>query len=589
MKGREILINFIKERLWSYIIGAIILVAASIVSSVVPRLLGTITDGLEKRMPPEYIYRYTLLMLFASVGAFVLRFCWRYFLIGNSRNVECYLRDRLFKHLQTLPVSFYNNKKTGDLVAYAINDIQAIRMTFGFGFVAILEGVILNSVSIFFMVKTINPIITIIALLPMPGVVFIMTKLRRVIRERFRRVQEAFAEISDKVQENISGIRVVKAFAQEEEETKKFAVYSKKRVDTYMSLTRVSASLGPTSNICFGVSFLIFIIYGSTLVLRGVISLGDYVAFNSYMAIIMRPIMNISRIIEIWQRGIASFRRLNEIFETTSDIKDGTATDITEIKGDIYVKNLTFTYPGATKAALEDVSFHLPAGKTLGILGTTGSGKSTIVNLLLRLYNVPEGSIFIDGRDINDIPFAVLRESIGCVPQDNFLFSTSIRNNIMFFRPVYTDEEVAEAAKIAGVYDNIVAFPDGFETVVGERGVTLSGGQKQRVSIARAVIKNPSVLILDDSLSSVDTKTEDLILGNIKKVLADRTGIIIAHRVSTVMHADEIIFMDEGRIIEMGNHEQLMSKKGAYYNLYLMQTAQNDENGNYDEKEDAAI
>ncbi len=592
MRVKQILWDFIKKFKWRYIIGIVFLIITSFITSMIPRLLGFITDSLNNKMPLSDIVRYLIILVGAAVGAFIFRFTWRYFLVGNCRYLECYLREKLFAHMQTLPATFYDNNKTGDLVAYAINDIQAIRRTFGFGFTAILDGVVVNTVSIAIMVRTINPVLTAMALLPTPFIEFILYKLRRKIRERFTAVQKAFAQISEKVQENISGIRVIKAFAQEEEEVEDFLKYSQTRVDTHMRLVRVSAAFWPLTQFMFGISIVFFIIYGSQLVTRGTISLGDYIAFNSYVMIIMRPIVSISRVIEIWQRGMASAGRLDKIFQEkgekgsksiyvvpdimmrkTEDRKHSLEASYTyeSLKGDIEIRNLDFTYPGSDEKALKGINLKIKEGETLGILGTTGSGKTTIANLLLRLYDVEDGRILIGQKDINHIPLKALRESIGYVPQDNFLFSTTIRNNIEFFRPIYQDEQVNLASKMAGVYDDILSFPDGFETVVGERGVTLSGGQKQRVSIARAIIKEPSILILDDSLSAVDTKTEEKILNNLKKVLEGRTGIIIAHRVSSVRYADQIIFMDNGRIIERGKHDELMEMKGAYYRLYQSQ------------------
>jgi ATP-binding cassette subfamily B multidrug efflux pump len=573
MKARQILINFMKSHAISYIAGILILFGTTFLAMLIPKLLGLITDGLNRKdMTQGSIIQNVLLMMAIVVAVFILKFLWRYFLIGNCRSIECYLRDHLFKHMQTLPLSFYSNSRTGDLVAYAINDVQAVRMTFGFGSIQILDGSTLAIVSILFMVQTINPVLTIMALAPVPVAVFIMVNVGRLIRGRFRKVQEAFASISEKVQENISGIRVIKAFAQEKEEVDNFLKYSQRRVDTQMSLTRISALLGPCAQICFGVSFLLFIVYGSKLVIEGTITLGDYVAFNTYMLAIMGPVTNISRIIDVWQRGLASYRRLATIFDSPSasglTSEDGSVCDI---KGRLEVKNLNFTYPGAKRRALKNINLTLDQGRTLGIIGKTGSGKSTLINLLLRLYDIDDGRISIDGTDINDIPVDILRECIGYVPQDNFLFSTTIRQNIEFFKSIYTEDEVEEAARLSGVYDNIVSFPEGFDTVIGERGTTLSGGQKQRISIARAIIKNPSILILDDSLSAVDTKTEEEILGNIKKLLDDRTGILISHRISTIMNADEILFMSGGRIAERGTHEQLMGLKGLYYELYKAQ------------------
>ncbi len=574
MKARQILIHFIKSHKLSYIAGILILLGTTFLAMLIPKILGIITDGLNRKdMPGNMVVKNIVLMLAVVIAVFALKFLWRYFLIGNCRSIECYLRDNLFKHLQTLPLSFYSNSRTGDLVAYAINDVQAVRLTFGFGSIQILEGAALGIISILFMVRTIDPVLTIMALSPVPIAVFIMVKVGRHIRGRFKKVQEAFASISEKVQENISGIRVIKAFAQEKEEVDNFLKYSQRRVDTQMNLTRISALLGPCAQVCFGLSFFLFIVYGSKLVIENTISLGDYVAFNTYMLAIMGPVTNISRIIDVWQKGLASYRRLSVIFDTPP--ASGLTSDdscVCSINGKLDIKNLNFSYPGAKRRALKNISLTLEQGKTIGIIGKTGSGKTTLINLLLRLYDIEDGHILIDGRDINDIPVDILRECIGYVPQDNFLFSTTIRNNIEFFRSIYSDDEIEEAARLSGVYDNIVSFPEGFDTIIGERGTTLSGGQKQRISIARAIVKNPSLLILDDSLSAVDTKTEEEILCNLKRLLVNRTGIIISHRISTIMHADEILFMNGGRIAERGTHGQLIEMKGFYYELYRAQT-----------------
>lgn len=577
MEVRKILLNFIRERIFSYIAGVLLLVVASVVSLRIPKILGKVTDMLNKGQGTvEEIRIQLVLMVGFAVLGFVLRFCWRYFLVGNCRHVESYLRRKLFAHLQTLPVSFYNNRKTGDLVAYAINDINAIRRFFGFGFTALIEGVLINAVSVYYMARTIEPVLTLMALGPVPIVVAVTILLRKTIRTRFEMVQKSFATISGRVQENIMGIRVVKAFAQEAHEIKRFDELSRQNVETNMRMVRVSGALGPVTQACFSISFLSFIIYGSKLVATGEISLGDYVAFNSYMAGIMKPVINISRIVEIWQRGAASAKRLNEIFSEKSDIPDGDESDIKNF--DIEIRNLTFTYPGTDTPVLKNINLRIPSGTTLGIVGKTGSGKTTLANLLLRLYPVPDGHIFINNTDINRISLETLREKIGFVPQDNFLFSATIKDNIGFYQENVTDEEIEEAAKMSGVYDDILEFPDGFDTVVGERGITLSGGQRQRVTIARALVKNPSVLILDDSLSAVDTETEKEILTNLRDILKHRTGVVISHRVSTVMYADRIIYLENGSIAEEGSHEELMGRKGAYYRLYMSQTEKTDDN-----------
>lgn len=577
MEVKKILTNFIKERILSYIAGILLLIAASIISLRIPKILGKVTDMLNKGQGTVKEIRLQLLLMivFAILG-FVLRFCWRYFLVGNCRHVESYLRRKLFAHLQSLPVNFYNNHRTGDLVAYAINDINAIRRVFGFGFVALIEGVLINTVSVYYMARTIEPVLTLMALGPVPVVVAVTILLRKTIRNRFEKVQKAFATISERVQENIMGIRVLKAFAQEEHEMVKFDKLSRDNVSTHMRMVRVSGALGPVTQVCFSFSFLFFIIYGSKLVATGIISLGDFIAFNTYMATIMKPVINISRIVETWQKGAASAKRLNEIFSETSDILDGEENDIKDY--DIEIRNLTFTYPQTEIPVLKNINLKIPSGTTLGIIGKTGSGKTTLANLLLRLYPIPDGHVFINNIDINQISLETLRGKIGFVPQDNFLFSTTIKTNIGFYHEGITDEEIEEAAKMSGVYDDILEFPDGFDTIVGERGITLSGGQRQRVTIARALVKNPSILILDDSLSAVDTETEREVLGNIRNILKHRTGIIISHRVSTVMNADKIIYLEDGRIIEEGSHQELMEQKGAYYKLYMSQTENPDEN-----------
>lgn len=578
MPVKKILINFVKERLFSYIAGVCILVVTSMITLRIPKVLGNVTDMLNHGHGAITEIRSRLIWMFSLAAmAFALRFCWRYFLVGNARHVESYMRRKLFAHLQSLPVSFYNNRRTGDLIAYAINDINAIRRVFGFGIVAAIEGVLVNSFSIYYMAETIDPVLTLMALGPVPLVIIATIMLRKTIRNRFDKVQKAFAAISERVQENIMGIRVIKAFAQEQPEMDGFHKLSGQNVKTHMRMVTVSGALGPVTEICFSASFLVFILFGSRMVIQGEISLGDFIAFNTYMASIMGPVKNISRIIEIWQRGSASVKRLNDIFLEKSDIPQGEKELITDRSSDIEMKDLTFTYPGTITPVLKDINMTIPSGSTLGVIGKTGSGKTTLASLLLRLYPVEEDHIFLDGIDINKVSLEVLREKIGFVPQENFLFSTTIGQNIRFYQEGISEEDVENAAKMSGVYDNILEFPEGFNTVVGERGVTLSGGQRQRVSIARALVKNPSILILDDSLSAVDTETESEILGNIKTILKNRTGIIISHRVSTVMQLDNIILMEDGAIVEQGNHEELMKLEGAYYRLYISQTENSQE------------
>jgi len=580
VKAKKLLFEFIFLRKWYYLIGIIVLVFTTLLASLIPLLLGYITDGLQGvEAYSEQVRLYIGLFILITLSVFALKYTWRYFLIGNCRFVECFLREKLFKHLQSLSATFYDNHKTGDLIAYAINDIQAVRMIFGFGSIAILEGVITNGASIFFMITTINPFFTLIAVGPSLLLIIVLIKLRTEIRERFRRVQKTYAEVSEKVEENIMGIRVLKAYAQEKEEVSSFLELSKKRLDTQMNLTKVSGIIGPATQITFGISFFVFIAYGSQLVANGTISLGDYVAFNSYMMLIMGPITNIARVIEVWQRGLASLKRLDDIFLIQNENlskNEKESVDIS-INGSIEIKNLTFTYPGSTKKVLKNVNLVIPKGTTLGITGKSGSGKTTLVNLLLKLYPVEDGKIYIDGVDINNIDIGELREKIGCIPQEHFLFSTTITDNIAFFNNIYSKDEIELASKLSEVYENITSFPNGFETIVGERGVTLSGGQKQRISIARALIKKPVIIIMDDSLSAVDAKTEEQILRNMGGVLSGVTGLIISHRVNALRHSDKILYLENGEVAEFGSHEDLMKLEKRYFKLYQIQLEESNE------------
>lgn len=572
MKNR-VIIDFIKKHWIGYVVGIAFMVLSSFIQTLIPSILGQIIDFLKSpSIDRDIVLKYTGYMVFAALLTFLTRFIWRYFIMGNARKLECYMRQKLFEHFQSMSLSFYNKNKTGDLMAYAVNDISAVRQTFGPGFALVINGIGIGSISFISMIKSVNFKLTIMALLPIPFIIFLMSRIGKEIQIRFRKVQESFAAISDRVQENISGIRVIKSFAQEDDEVLRFEELNSNIKRANISMVRASSILSPMTEVLFGISFMINLIYGSRMVMRGEITLGDFVAFNGYLTMIMRPVISIGRVINIFQRGMASFKRIKEIFNVEPEIQDSLeALEPENINGDIEIKNLTFSYPDIEEPALKNINLKVKGGQILGIVGKTGSGKTTIINLLLKLYNVERNKILIDGKDINDISLEVLRENIGCVPQDNFLFSTTIENNIRFFTDEYTDEDVLNAAQMSMIYQAIMDFPEGFNTVVGERGVNLSGGQKQRISIARAIIKNPSVLILDDALSAVDTKTEEGILENLKAVLNGRTGIIIANRISAVRNADLIIVMDKGEIIERGTHKELITNNKLYYKLYKEQ------------------
>jgi ATP-binding cassette subfamily B protein len=570
--GKKILINFFNEHKVSYIIGVIFMLLTSYIQTLFPKILGDTIDILKlNNFNPKSVYINIIYIMLIAVGTFVSTYAWRNLVNGNGRKLECNLREKLFDHFQKLSPEFYNKRKTGDLIAYAINDINAVRATFGPTAAMAINGIVICAISVYSMSKAINWRITILSLMPVPFIIYFMFNIGGIVRKRFKKVQENFALISDRVQENINGIRVIKAYVQEDKEVEKFEKLNDQMAESNLDMIRISSYVSPMIEICFTISFVLNLILGGNMVLKGSISLGAFVAFNGYLSMIMNPIISIGRIITAFQRGMASLSRLNEIFSITPDIEEPEHFIKTYVKGTIKIKNLSFSYPGSKEKALNDINLVIPEGHTLGIIGKMGSGKSTLVNLLLKMYNVPQGKIFFDGVDINDCQLKGLRNSFGFVPQDNFLFNTSILNNIKFFKNIYSDEEVINAAKNSCIYESIMTFSDGFNTILGERGINISGGQKQRISIARALIKNPDILILDDALSAVDTITEVQILEKLEKIRKNKTSIIVAHRISAVMNADEIIVLDNGKIIERGAHIELLEKGGVYYDIYKSQ------------------
>ncbi|URZ15183.1 ABC transporter ATP-binding protein [Clostridium felsineum] len=570
--GNSILLSFFKKNKFKYILGFIFVILSSYIQTLFPKVLGNTIDILKQNnFSILYVKKNILYIILIAIFTFAFTYIWRNLIIGTGRTLECHLREQLFDKFLELSPEFYNNEKTGNLIAYAINDISAVRMTFGPSIAMSINGLTVCISSIYSMIFSINLRLTLLCLAPIPFIIVIMFKISKLIRTRFTTVQESFGNISDKVNENISGIRVIKAYVEETKEVGNFEKLNDAMSNANLKMVRVSSALSPIIELCFSISFSLNLIIGGNMVLKNSVSLGDFVAFNTYLAMIMAPVLSIGRVLIVFQRGMASLKRLNKIFSTKRILLDGEKNITKSFCGNINIKGLNFTYKGTNKLALKNINLSIRKGEVIGIVGKTGSGKTTLANLLLKLYNVENSTIYFDNTDINDYNLSSIRDNIGCVLQDNFLFSSTIKNNITFFKNIYTDEEIINAAKMSLIYNTILSFENGFDTILGERGINLSGGQKQRLSLARALVKNPKILILDDALSAVDTVTETKIIENLQQFRHKKTLIIIAHRLSAVKNADKIIVLDKGEISEMGTHKELLEQGGLYYDIYKEQ------------------
>ncbi|WP_028987511.1 ABC transporter ATP-binding protein [Thermicanus aegyptius] len=574
MKEFRTILPFVWKNRWKYVWGILWIILVDALQMVIPKVMGRFIDGLkEGTMTSKEMLLFSLAILLLAVLIFIFRYLWRIFIFGTARSLEYELRNQLFAHFQKMSTHWFSHHKVGDLMAHATNDIGAVRLSFGSGIVMSLDTLVMTLLTLTMMASTINWTLTLIALIPLPVLALTTQRFGKVIHRRFRQAQEAFSHLSELAQENFAGARVVKAFVQEEAEVERFTQANRNYLQKNLSLIQIQSIYQPLLTFFSGLSLFIVLGFGGKLVLEGAISLGDFVAFTSYLGLLTGPMMAIGWVVNILQRGAASMERLNRIFRTPPEITDTPEKDdsIRALRGDIEIQRLTFRYPGTKKEVLKEISLHIPAGTSLAIVGRTGSGKSTLVHLLARLYDVEEGEIRIDGHPLRTIPLDVLRRDIGFVPQDHFLFSTTIRDNIAFGVDRAGEEEVRKAAEDAQILENILNFPEKFQTMVGERGVTLSGGQKQRVAIARALIKNPKILILDDSLSAVDTQTEERILERLREIMKERTSILISHRISTVKEADQIIVLEEGKIVERGDHASLLRQGGIYAEMYRRQ------------------
>jgi len=561
-----------------YLLGIVCLGVIDYLQTTIPLYIGEIIDGLKTgTVNLNNIWDILILIIICTVVIIIGRIAWRLFIFGSARNIERDIRNDIFSHLENLSSDFYSKHKTGEIMAYITNDINAVRQSMGQAFLMIIDVVFLCVFTIFNMVANINVSLTILAVIPLIFIALTTFLLGPHIYERFSKKQAAFADMSDFVQENLSGMNVVKSFTQENNEIKAFEKINQNYFSKNIHLVKLRAAIQPIMRAIAGLSLAIAVGYGGYIALDGAISVGEFAAFIQYLGMLVWPMMAIGMAINIVTMGSAALARIDKILKEPCEITDENADEnITNIDGNIKIDDLNFSYNNTTNDVLKGIKFEVKEGETLGIVGRTGTGKTTLVNLLMRLYNADENKIFIGEHEISTIPLKVLRSNIGYVPQDNFMFSMSVEDNVKLADIDMNHEDVINACKAACVHENIVGFADGYDTLVGERGVTLSGGQKQRISIARALIKNPKILVLDDSVSAVDTDTEEQILNYIKTNRKNKTNIIIAHRISTLMHADKIIVIDEGEIIEAGTHDELVDIGGLYNSLYQKQLLNSD-------------
>ncbi len=585
-KNLSPLLPYLRKYRMTYWIGAVCVLCNNGVWILFPLVIRRAIDDLNHEVTRHKLFTYAAALLAVAATKAVFQFLTRWILIGVSREIEFDLRNDLFTHLERLSYSFYQRTRTGDIMARATNDLNAVRMLAGPGIMYTANTVVFTAGALVFMLS-ISPRLTLFAFLPLPVVSIVVQYFGRKIHERFERIQAMFSDISARAQENFSGARLIRAYVQEQAEIEDFERDNTEYIARSLKLVRLMGMLWPTLETLLGVAIVIVLWIGGREVLLHRITVGSFVAFNTYMVQLTWPIISLGWVLNIFQRGTASTGRIQNLLAEQPEVTDAAvpATGApVEVRGEIEFRNLSFHYGHSLIAAergkghahgdeavLKRINLRVPEGTSLAIVGPTGSGKSTLVSLIPRIYDAAEGSVLIDGRPIREIPLAALRKNIGFVPQETFLFSDTIRENIAFGTEHPSDADVRRAAEAASIADEIESFPDGYDTLVGERGLTLSGGQKQRTAIARALIRNPRILVLDDALASVDTQTEDRILNHLREIMQGRTTIFISHRVSTVRNADRIAVLHGGEIVEYGAHEELIERNGYYTELYNKQ------------------
>lgn len=565
------LLPYMRRYKRGYAWGALAVILNNAIWIFFPLIIGIAMDDLVHHgVTREKILGYAGVLMAIALAKSVCLFYTRWILIGISRDIEFDLRNDLFLQLEKQAPEYYQQRRTGDIMARMTNDLNAVRMLLGPAIMYSANTVLFSIGALFFLLR-ISPTLTLYALAPLPVASVLVQALGRKIHDRFERIQAMFSDISAQAQENFSGARLIRAFAQEQAQIEAFNLSNQEYVRRGLRLVQLMGMLWPTLEFLLGIAIVIVLLVGGHQVLSHRISVGDFTAFTIYTVMLTWPMIAFGWVINLFERGTASVTRIHELLiePPTIDDRDACKDKIPPIRGEIEFRRLSFSYDGAQ--VLKDISLKIPAGSSLALVGLTGSGKTTLVGLIPRLYEAPAGTVLIDGRSVRDYPIDELRRSIGFVPQETFLFSQTIRQNILFGSNDDSTEEMLDAAEAAHIRDEFEAFPNGFETMVGERGVTLSGGQKQRSSLARALVCDPRILILDDALASVDTYTEERILEELRRRMLGRTTILISHRVSTVRNADRIAVLANGRIEELGTHEELLAKEGYYFGLYEKQ------------------
>ena len=566
---------FFKEHKKKYIIALTALGLVNIFEILPPRLIGMAIDDIHTgALTSSLLLRYIIMLLLTSIGSYIFGYIWRYLLFGGGFLMGKSIRFKIMNHLLSMKPKFFQKYRTGDLMARATNDLNSVEDTAGFGILTLFDATMFMGVILLMMIFTVSWELTLVAIIPLPIHAYVMKKFGFLVEKRFDAAQDAFSHLNDKVLESISGVRVIRAYVQEKEEIARFAKMTEDVYEKNRQVELIDSVWGPGTRIIVGISFFISITYGAHLIIDGRMSVGDLIAFNVYLGMLIWPLFAIGDLVNVMQRGKASLERINDVLDVKTDVQDPAVPKQAGIPETICFKGLSFTYPDAPTPALQDVTFSINKGETIGIVGKTGSGKTTLIRQLLRQYPLEKEQLFINDISLEQLSQDEILSFIGYVPQEHILFSRSVKENILYGIDNKDEAYLEHVIKLAALTDDLEFFTEGLDTIVGEKGVALSGGQKQRISIARAIATNPEILILDDSLSAVDAKTETKITQNIKKSRSGKTTIITAHRMSAVSHAHQIIVMDDGKISQMGTHDELMTAGGWYKEQYEHQSLQ---------------